>query len=163
MGIMRHVTDFALPENLVDSVRADQSPERDAWLAGLPQAGGEFAERWSLDLGPPYQPGGRCAWVAPARDRAGRDVVLKVAWTHDEAIHEADGLRAWAGDGTLRLHDHAAGEATTVLLLERCRPGTPLGETLPEPEQDLIIAGQLHRLWQAPTGGHGFRPLQSHV
>jgi streptomycin 6-kinase len=157
---MGHVTAFALPDNLVDSVRADQSPQRDSWLAALPQVVTEYAKRWLLVLDPPYQPGGRCAWVAPARDPTGRDLVLKVAWTHDEAIHEADGLRAWAGNGTVLLHDHAVDEASTVLLLERCRPGTPLGEAMPEPEQDLIVAGLLRRLWQAPADGHAFRPLQ---
>jgi hypothetical protein len=159
-GIMSRVTAFSLPENLVDSVLADGSPQREAWLATLPNMVAEYAERWSLDVGSPYQPGGRCAWVAPVRDLTGRNLVLKVAWSNDEAIHEADGLRAWAGNGTVLLHDHAGGEATDVLLLERCHPGTPLGQARLEPDQDLIVAGLLHRLWQAPVGGRGFRPLQ---
>lgn len=157
---MSHVTAFALPDNLVDSVRADRSPQRDAWLAALPQVVAEYVDRWSLVLEPPFQPGGRCAWVAPAGDPTGRDLVLKVAWTHEEAIHEADGLRAWAGNGTVLLHDHAVDEASTVLLLERCRPGTALGEAQPEPQQDQVVAGLLRQLWQAPTQGHDFRPLQ---
>ncbi|GAA0907543.1 streptomycin 6-kinase [Virgisporangium aurantiacum] len=159
-GIMSRVTGFSLPENLVDSVLADGSPQREAWLATLPHMVAKYADRWSLDVGSPYRPGGRCAWVAPVRDPAGRDLVLKVAWSHDEAIHEADGLRAWAGNGAVLLHDHAGGEATDVLLLERCYPGTPLGQARLEPDQDLIVAGLLHRLWQAPVGGRGFRPLQ---
>lgn len=157
---MGDMTAFDLPENLVDSVRSDRSAERDAWLAALPGLVDEVAGRWSLTLGPPFQPGGRGAWVAPARDRAGRDLVLKVAWQHDEAIHEADGLRAWDGAGTVLLHDHATGDATAVLLLERCRPGAPLGDRLPEAEQDPIVAGLLQRLWQAPADPAVFRPLQ---
>lgn len=149
-----------LPDNLVDSVRCDPTPQRVAWLDAVPRLVATYADRWSLDLDPPYQPGGRCAWVAPARDRAGRDLVLKVGWHHDEATHEADGLRAWAGSGTVRLNDHAADESSTILLLERCHPGTCLGDALPEPDQDHIVAGLLRRLWQAPTGGHPFRPLQ---
>jgi hypothetical protein len=139
---------LSLPENLVDSVLADGSPQREAWLATLPNMVAEYAERWSLDVGSPYQPGGRCAWVAPVRDLTGRNLALKVAWSHDEAIHEAEGLRAWAGNGTVLLHDHAGGEAADVLLLERCHPGTPLGQARLEPDQDLIVAGLLHRLWQ---------------
>ena len=150
-----------MPVNLLDSVRADQSPERDAWLAALPAVVGEFAARWSLRLGPPFQPGGRAAWVAPARDAASRDLVLKVGWQHDEALHEADGLRAWAGDGAVLLHDTGVAEASTVLLLERCKPGNTLGQALPESEQDPIVAGLLHRLWQASTEGYRFRPLQA--
>lgn len=124
---MGGVTVFDLPENLVDSVRSDRSPQRDAWLAELPRLVGEFTDRWALTVGPPFQPGGRSAWVAPARDRAGRDLVLKLAWQHDEARHEAAGLRAWDGDGdgAVRLHDHATGDATSILLLERCRPYVP--------------------------------------
>jgi len=155
------VVAFALPVNLVDSVRADRSPERDAWLAALPGVAARFAERWSLRLGPPYQPGGRSAWVAPARDRTGRNLALKLAWTHYEALHEADGLRAWAGDGAVLLHDSGVAEATMVLLLERCRPGTTLSQALPEPEQDEIVAGLLRRLRRASTGGYRFRPLHT--
>jgi streptomycin 6-kinase len=98
--------------------------------------------------------------VAPARDNAGRDLALKLAWQHDEARHEAAGLRAWAGAGAVRLHDHATGDATSILLLERCRPGTPLGEALPEAEQDRIVAGLLKRLWRVPVDPAVFRPLQ---
>jgi streptomycin 6-kinase len=151
---------FVLPENLVDSVRSDRSARRDAWLQALPRLVADYADRWCLDLEPPYQPGGRSAWVAPARDRDGHDVVLKVAWHHDEALHEVDGLRAFAGNGTVRLHRHASDESTTVLLLERCLPGTPLGDARAEPEQDDVVADLLRRLWQAPTGGYYFRPLQ---
>ena len=45
--------------------------------------------RWELTLGSPFQPGGECSWTAPARDAAGRDLVLKVGWTHDEGRDEA--------------------------------------------------------------------------
>jgi streptomycin 6-kinase len=155
------VTAFALPANLVDSVRSDPSPECDAWLAALPDVVGECVGRWELDLEPPYQPGGRCAWVAPARDRAGRDLVLKVSWRHDEATHEADGLRAWAGNGAALVYADAVAGASSILLLERCRPGTMLAETMPEPDQDRVVAGLLRRLWQTPTDGYGFRPLQA--
>ena len=35
------------------------------------------------------------------------------------------------------------------MLLERCEPGTLL-RALPEPEQDVVLAGLLRRLWRAP-------------
>jgi streptomycin 6-kinase len=151
---------LALPTNLVDSVHADALPERYEWLRALPDIVGDVARRWSLRLGPPFQPGGRCAWVAPARTVSGKDVVLKVAWQHEEAIHEADGLRAWAGHGAVGLYDSDAFDSTSVLLLERCDPGTTLAVTRPEPEQDEIVAGLLTQLWTAPVDGSGFRPLQ---
>jgi streptomycin 6-kinase len=153
------VSAFAFPANLLDSVHSDRSPQRAAWLAAVPDRVAEYAGRWSLRVEPPFQPGGRCAWVAAGVDAAGREVALKVAWWHDEAAHEADGLRAWSGHGAVRLYEQAVDGSTMVLLLERCRPGTSLGEALDEPEQDDVVAGLLRRLWAASAGGFGFRPL----
>lgn len=135
------------------------SPERQAWLADLPHVVDDLVRRWSLALGPPFQPGGECAWVAPARDARGRDLVLKVGWRHPEAEHEADGLRAWWGRGAVRVHDQHVDGASDAMLLERCRPGTTLGEMRPGAEQDEIVAGLLRDLWHEPAPGHPFRPL----
>jgi streptomycin 6-kinase len=130
-------------------------------MATLPATVKILQERWSLDLGEPFQPGGQTAWVAPARRSADGDgdLVLKVAWRHAEAEHEADGLRAWNGNGAVRLHAADELESTTALLLERCAPGTTLASR-PEREQDVVIAGLLRRLWLAPDPGHRFRSLQ---
>jgi streptomycin 6-kinase len=152
---------FALPANLVQSARSDPFPQRREWLRLLPAVVAELAERWSLRLGEPYQPGGQCAWVAPAQNAAGRDLVLKVGWRHDEAEDEAAGLRAWSGRGAVRLHEADVFGSTSALLLERCHPGTTLGQALPEPEQDVVIAALLRRLWSAPVDGPAFRPLQA--
>jgi streptomycin 6-kinase len=43
--------------------------------------------------------------------------------------------------------------------MERCLPGIPLGQVLPEPEQDQVVAGLLGRLWAQPHAGYPFRPL----
>ncbi len=132
---------------------------RQQWRAGLAPVIQEFARRWSLQLGPRFSQCGRAAWVARARTATGDRVVLKLGWTHDEALHEADGLRAWDGRGTVRLIDSVAAGTTTALLLEACEPGTHLSQLLPEPDQDVIIAGLLRRLWIEPQAGHPFRPL----
>lgn len=144
-----------VPANLLDSVGGDPPPERREWVAQLPTIVRDVARRWSLRLGEPFQPGGRSAWVAPATDPGGRDLVLKVGWWHRRAAHEADGLRAWQGRGAIRL-----GDAHVTLLLERCRPGAALAETVPEPEQDLVVAELLQKLWIRPPPGHPFRPLE---
>jgi streptomycin 6-kinase len=44
------------------------------------------------------------------------------------------------------------------MLLERCDPGTTL-RLVPEPEQDVVIAGLLRRMWRSPKAPHPFRPL----
>jgi len=129
-------------------------------MAGLPRVVDDLARRWSLELGRPFQPGGTASWVAPARRRSGERVVLKVAWRHDEALHEADGLRAWDGDGAVRLLDAVVDRETAALLLEACEPGRAL-TALPPLEQDLIVAGLLRRLWIDPPAEHPMRPLQA--
>jgi streptomycin 6-kinase len=85
-----------LPRSLVE---AAQQEGRTAWLATLPGTVARLARTWSLTVEAPFQPGGQTAWVAPVRNRAGDERVLKVASRHPEAEHEADGLRAWAGHG----------------------------------------------------------------
>ncbi|MHB8323163.1 MAG: aminoglycoside phosphotransferase family protein [Candidatus Dormibacteria bacterium] len=115
--------------------------------------------QWSLQCDEPFQPGGQTAWVAPARTASGRDLVLKLAWRHAEAAHEAAGLRAWDGQGAVRLYRAEEFDDTVALLIERCRPGNPLASR-PETEQDTAIASLLPRLWLEPDPGHPFRPLQ---
>jgi streptomycin 6-kinase len=83
-------------------------------------------------------------------------VILKLGMPHTEGEHEIQGLRVWNGDGIVRLVE--ADEDLNAMLLERCEPGTSLGE-MSEPEQDDVIAGLLRRLWRKPPAPHPFRPL----
>jgi streptomycin 6-kinase len=133
---------------------------RDWWLDELAVLIERLQRQWSLNLGPPLEPGGQTAWVAPARDEAGNDLVLKLAWRHTEAEHEADGLGTWNGNGTVRVHRVTRFDHTVALLLERCRPGTPLSGR-PEAEQDVVVARLLRRLWLQPELAWPFRPLQA--
>lgn len=150
---------FPLPALLRDAVAADGSPDRRAWLAGLPVTVRALAERWVLTVGEPFEPGGEVSWVAPARDVQGRDLVLKVGWRHEDGEHEAAGLRAWRGRGAVEVYDTHTDGSTTALLLERCVPGTPLGELLPGPGQDEVVSALLRGLWHEPPAGHPFRSL----
>lgn len=155
MGVSRLI---ALPANLGRA--SDGSAEFRAWTARLPGIVRDLSQRWSLRIGEPYQPGGDCSWVAPVTGERGEELVLKVGWRHDEALQEADGLRVWDGCGTVRLFADHADDETIALLLERCVPGTVLRDVRAEPEQDVIVAGFLHRLWRRPPAG-GFRPLET--
>jgi streptomycin 6-kinase len=102
------------------------------WRSALPQTVNQIATDWGLELSDPYM-GGQCAWVAPARDRAGRDLVLKVGWRHPEAEHEADALLHWDGEGAVCCLKTCRIEDSIVLLLERCVPGTALRAVLRSP------------------------------
>ncbi len=154
------MTRLSLPTNLAETAEGAAEPGLAAWVADLPRVVNAVAQRWAVRLGEPFQPGGRCSWVAPARDPAGRDLVLKVGWVHPEARHEAEGLTFWAGEGAVILHAADTFDATSALLLERCRPGTSLNQAVAEPEQDMVVAGLLLRLWREPAAGHPFRDLR---
>jgi streptomycin 6-kinase len=147
--------DFIVPAGLVASAR--RTPEREAWLERLPGVVAGLAERWTLELGPPVDTDEvSAAWVAPATRADGSGAVLKLGMPHFEAADEIAGLRFWDGDPTVRLLD--ADDALNAMLLERCEPGTPL-RTLPEAEQDVVIAGLLGRLWRPAPAPSPFRPL----
>ena len=146
-----------LPRNLVAAAREDG---RGAWLDGMPAIVGRFAAEWSLTVEAPFEPGGQTAWVAPAFQLGGADLVLKVMWRHPEADHEADALAIWSGRGAVRLHEVCELDDAIVLLLERCRPGAALSEE-PEAAQDEVIAGLLRRLWVDPPTQSRLRPLST--
>ncbi len=144
-----------IPQRLAATCSA--TPERRAWLEQLPAAVREVQERWSLTLGDPFAHNeGSCAWVAPVVRCDGTQAVLKMGMPHMEATHEIQGLRFWAGDPAVHLLE--ADEDLNALLLERCEPGAVLRQ-LPEPEQDVVIAGLLRRLWRVPPASFPFRPL----
>ena len=148
-------TMFIVPQRLAATCRG--VPERRAWLDRLPDVVRQLQDRWTLTLGAPFDGSEvSCAWVVPALRGDGSRAVLKLGLPHMEAAHELQGLRFWDGDPTVRLLE--ADEDLNAMLLERCEPGTALRER-PEPEQDVVIAGQLRQLWRKPAAPQPFRPL----
>ena len=101
----------------------------------------EAAEHWSLTLGEPYEQGvGGIATRCTLPD--GTPAVLKVMTLHREAEHEGDALLAWDGHGAIRL----LAQEGDALLLERCKPGSPLSEAGQGPALDVLVE-LLPRLW----------------
>src|SRR5262245_40573662 len=103
---------MTLPANLQRMNTAGDS-ER-AWIAGLPAQVAELADRWSLRIGRPFEPGGSSAWVAPVTRPDGTSAVLKVGFQHDEARDEAAGLRFWSGRGVVQVFESLVYDRTTV-------------------------------------------------
>jgi streptomycin 6-kinase len=136
----------AVPRYLAET--AAREPAVREWVPSIPDIVATLAARWSLMVGEPFQPGGQCSWTAPATDASGTPVVLKVVFRFPggEERDEAAALQTWDGNGAVRVHAATATESWYGLLLERCLPGTTL-ERLPEPEQDVVVAGLLRRLW----------------
>ena len=150
---------FPVPRYLAET--ASRVAGLHEWIASLPGIVAALADLWSLAVGEPFQPGGQCSWTAPADGPDGAELVLKIGFRFPggEERDEAAGLRVWDGNGAVRLQAACESESAYALLVERCVPGTPLGQVLPEPEQDRVLAGLLHRLWAQPHAGYPFRPL----
>ncbi len=150
-----HGVALRIPAQVVSNSR--KTAESAAWLERLPEIVESAKQRWSLVCGDPIDNAEvSCAWVAPVMFADGTAAVLKLGMPHMEGEHEADGLRFWDGDPTVRLL--AADDDLGAMLLERCQPGTAL-RALQEPEQDLVISGLLRRLWRSLSPPHPFRPL----
>jgi streptomycin 6-kinase len=153
------MTAFTVPRYLAETAHRDEGVRE--WITALPSTVADLAGRWSLRVGEPFQPGGQCSWTAPVTGPAGTRLVLKVGYRFPggDERDEAAGLRIWAGNGAVRLQAAAESELAYALLIERCLPGTPLGQALPGPEQDLVVAALLRRLWAQPHAAYPFRPL----
>ena len=127
-----------------------------AWLDGLPQLVAACAERWSLELGAPFE-GGKVSYVVAATRADGSDAVLKVNFPEWETQHEARALADWRGRGAVRLLEHDS--ERRALLVERCRPGTRLWEVDDEDEANRAAAGVARRLWVPVPDPHPYREL----
>lgn len=144
-----------MPRNLV---MAAVKEGRAGWLGTIDDTVARLGDEWSIQVREPFQPGGQTAWVAPAMSADGPRV-LKIMWSHPEALHEAEGLAAWSGHGAVEIYAAERFDDTIAMLLEQCVPGTTLAE-LAEPAQDVVVAGLLRRLWAARFDPSAFRPLQ---
>ena len=115
-------TALRIPDRLAHIVVSAFGDVGRDWLARLPSLVADAASAWQLQVGAPFEPGGNVGWVAPVRRADGSDAVLKVECPGHRNPWAAKGLQHWAGRGAARLFD--SDEASQVLLLERCVPGT---------------------------------------
>lgn len=128
-----------------------REPTGPEWLDGLEKLVARLADEWELQVGECFS-GGNVSFVAPARRRDGTDAVLKVQWPSRESESEADALRAWNGDGAVLLLEHDA--PRHALLVERCSPGSHLGEDHTVDGVGVMI-DLLPRLWVDPPESVG--------
>ena len=137
-------------QNLARTIRSLFGARGEAWLEGLPNHLRDAAERWQLELAPPY-PNLSYHYVAPATRADGTQCVVKLGVFHKEMATEIAALDVFAGRGSVRLLDAHIDEVrgTGALLLERLMPGDVLWS---EPSLDVIAretADVMRGLWEA--------------
>lgn len=145
-----------IPDGLAAAQKRANGAAGLAFLARLPALAEEFRARWDLRFdGPPMH--GMTALVLPVvRAGDGLRAVLKLQLPDDESRGEPVALRAWNGDGAVRLLDHDP--ATGTLLLERLDPERMLARVADAHESVRIIAGLLAHLTAGPAPA-GMRTL----
>ncbi len=115
----------------------DEREANASWRAGAPKLTDALCREWDLRVDGTVM-SGETATVTPVRTRSGEAAALKVGWPHEEAEHEHLALRAWAGNGTVRLL--RADPRRFALLLERAEPGHDL-HRLPVGEACAVVGG----------------------
>ncbi|WP_067482283.1 aminoglycoside phosphotransferase family protein [Actinomadura hibisca] len=119
-----------------------------AWLARLPELAAETLDAWGLRRDGAIRHG-MAALVLPVRDADGVPAVLKLRLANEETEGEPVALRAWDGDGAVRLlrEDPERG----ALLLERLDDHRSLADVPDDAEALRLLTGILARLVTLPA------------
>lgn len=137
-----------IPPGLAASQQKYNGEEGRAFIAGLPDLTADFLDRWELTVdGRPMH--GVSALVLPVLRRDTTPAVLKLQLLDEESEGEPVALRAWDGDGAVRLLDHDA--ATGTMLLERLDASRMLAHLPDTHESVLVIAHLLAHLTSSPA------------
>jgi streptomycin 6-kinase len=120
----------------------------------LPRLIASFLDGWRLRLDGPARHG-MTSLVLPVACEDGSAAALKLQPVDEENAGEPIGLRAWDGDGAVRLLDHD--QATGTMLLERLDATRPLSGVA-EAHALQILAELLARLVAVPAP-HSLRRL----
>lgn len=119
-----------------------------AFVTALPRLTASFVERWELRVtGAPLH--GVSALVVPVDRADGTPAMLKLQIRDHESEGEPVALRAWDGDGAVRLLDHD--EPTGTMLLERLDSSRMLSRVASPRDGVLVIARLLARLHATPA------------
>ncbi|MGW3486424.1 aminoglycoside phosphotransferase family protein [Streptomyces sp. NPDC001054] len=149
---------FTVPARFAEGQRRYEGEAGAAFVAAAPAMAARRLERWAL------RPEGRvrhgvAALVLPVRTSDGEQAVLKAQLRTDETAGEGAALRAWDGDGAVRVlaedrEDVGSGPEVSWLLLERLDAVRDLN-TVPDVRAALRpLAALLARLTavRAPAG-----------
>ena len=145
-----------IPGDFAPRIERTHGDDGRAWLGKLPSLIAGCESRWSLSVGAPFEPLTH-SYTAPARDRHGARVVLKLAVPGRFVVSETDALRLFDGDGAARLVD--IDESLGAMVLERLYPGGLLLEVQDDREATSVAAGLMVRLRRPVPPQHRFHDI----
>jgi streptomycin 6-kinase len=127
------------------------------WLRDLPQLVAAVEREWDIEAGTPYDDGST-SWTAPVTRGDGSPAVLKVNWPHHKTREEIDALECWDGDGAVAVY--RSDRSRWALLIERCIPGTALGDAALDVDSALGVAAEVAlRLWRPLLAPSSLAPM----
>lgn len=127
-----------------------------AWLDSLPEKIDTYKEKWNIDVLSPFNLSYN--YVAPARQKDGTLVVLKIGFPEDKEFKsEINALTLFKGEGICRLIQSEKNEA--VMLLEHIHPGIPLSTVSDDTMATKILASVMKKLWKPLPKNHAFSSI----
>jgi streptomycin 6-kinase len=136
------------PDALAASYSKHSGASGRAWIAALPELAADFLDHWALRLDGPAGHG-MASLVLPVIRADGTLGALKLQPVSEENAAAPIGLRAWNGDGVVRLLAH--GPDTGTMLLERLDATRPLSSVADDTAALQILAELLARLVAVPA------------
>lgn len=135
---------FVVPEALTASYHRTEWGR--AWLAALPDHVTDVLDRWALRPDGPVAHG-MASFVLPVVRTDGTPAVLKLQPVTEDNAAAPVGLRAWDGDGVVRLLADEPG----AMLLERLDATRPLSSVADDAAALRVLADLLARLVAVPA------------
>ncbi len=129
-----------------------------AWLENLPATITICAEKWSLQIHPPF-PALNYNYVTPAVTENGTPVVLKAGVPHQEFTSEVEALTVFSGKGMTKLLQ--ADLENGVMLIERLQPGTFLSDLSNDEEITHRAISVMQKLHMPAPAKHTFTGVSS--
>ncbi|MFH9672191.1 aminoglycoside phosphotransferase family protein [Streptomyces sp. NPDC017405] len=152
---MKSPEDPDVPDALVTSYTKNGGEAERAWIAALPALVAELLDRWRLERDGATG-SGEASLVVPVRREDGGRAALKFQMPRKETTAALIGLRAWKGDGIVRLLDHDP--ESSAMLLERLDASRTLASVVDDDAAMGTLAGLMTRLHAVPAPG-GLRRL----
>jgi streptomycin 6-kinase len=137
-----------VPEELAAAHLKHTGESSVPWIAALPELAASYLDRWQLTVaGEPDH--GWVSLVLPVLQPDGTPAALKLQPVNEENAGEPVGLRAWDGDGAVRLLNEDP--STGTMLLERLDAERPLSTVPDDMAAVQILAEILARLVAFPA------------
>ncbi|RST10952.1 APH(6)-I family aminoglycoside O-phosphotransferase [Streptomyces sp. WAC05374] len=137
-----------VPDALAASLTRNGGEEERAWIAALPALVARLLGRWDLERDGGVA-SGEASLVVPVRRADGTRAALKLQMPREETTAALTGLRAWNGNGVVRLLDHDP--VSSAMLLERLDASRTLASVEDDDAAMRTLAGLLARLHSVPA------------